>query len=50
MRRITEHLLKIGAIIKLREDLYPPIRIKGIGNPIPLSFDIKIPSAQIKAQ
>lgn len=49
MRRITEHLLKIGAIIKLREDLYPPIRIKGIGNPIPLSFDIKIPSAQIKS-
>ena len=49
MRRITEHLLKIGAIIKLREDLYPPIKIKGIGNPIPLSFDIKIPSAQIKS-
>ena len=49
MRRITEHLIKIGSIIKLRGDLYPPIIIKGIGNPIPLSFDIKIPSAQIKS-
>ena len=49
MRRVTEHLIKIGSNIKLKKNVYPPINIKGIGNAIPLSFDIKIPSAQIKS-
>ena len=49
MRRVTKHLSKIGADIKLKKKLYPPIKIKGVGNAVPLSFDIHIPSAQIKS-
>ena len=49
MRRVTEHLSKIGAVIELKKNIYPPIRIKGTGNPIPLTFNITIPSAQIKS-
>ncbi len=49
MRRVTEHLSKIGADIKLKENSYPPILLKGTGNAIPLTFDILIPSAQIKS-
>ena len=49
MKRVTEHLSMIGAIIKLRKNTYPPIKIKGSGNAIPLTFNIIIPSAQIKS-
>ena len=49
MKRVTEHLSKIGAIIKLKKNAYPPIKIKGSGNAIPLTFNILIPSAQIKS-
>ena len=49
MKRVTEHLSKIGADVSLRNDLYCPIKLKGTGNAIPLSFDIFIPSAQIKS-
>ena len=49
MKRVTEHLSKIGADVSLRNDLYSPIKLKGTGNAIPLSFDIRIPSAQIKS-
>jgi len=49
MKRVTEHLSKIGADVSLRNDLYSPIKLKGTGNAIPLSFDICIPSAQIKS-
>ena len=49
MRRVTMHLERIGAVIKLKKELYPPIRIHGTGLPIPLSYEIKIPSAQIKS-
>ena len=49
MKRVTEHLSKIGAEVSLRNDLYSPIKLKGNGNAIPLSFDISIPSAQIKS-
>ncbi len=49
MRRVTEHLSKIGAIIELKKNIYPPIKIKGTGNSIPLTFNISIPSAQIKS-
>ena len=31
MRRVTEHLSKIGAIFKLKENLFPPIKLKGTG-------------------
>ena len=31
MKRVTEHLSKIGAVIKLKKNAYPPIKIKGSG-------------------
>ncbi len=49
MKRVTQHLSRIGAKIKLRKGTYPPIDIKGTGNGIPLSYNITIPSAQIKS-
>ena len=49
MKRVTEHLSKIGAKIELKKNLYPPIKITGTGQPIPLTFKIQIPSAQIKS-
>ena len=49
MKRVTQHLSRIGAKIKLRKGTYPPIDIKGTGNSIPLSYNITIPSAQIKS-
>ena len=49
MKRVTEHLVKIGADVKLSKDLFPPIKLRGTGSAIPLSFNIKIPSAQIKS-
>ena len=45
----TEHLEKIGANIELRNKVFPPIKIKGTGNAVPLTFEIVIPSAQIKS-
>ncbi len=49
MRRVTEHLIRIGAKFKLKNKSFPPIKIQGTGNAIPLSFQIQIPSAQIKS-
>jgi 3-phosphoshikimate 1-carboxyvinyltransferase len=49
MRRVTDHLKKIGAIIKLRKDSYPPIHIQGVGDAVPFQYNIHIPSAQIKS-
>ena len=49
MKRVTEHLTRIGANIELRKKLYPPIKLKGTGNAVPLTFEILIPSAQIKS-
>ena len=49
MRRVTDHLKRIGASIELNKDSFPPIKIKGVGDAIPLSYDIKVPSAQIKS-
>ena len=49
MRRVTDHLKRIGASIELNKGSFPPIKIKGVGDAIPLSYDIKIPSAQIKS-
>ena len=49
MKRVTEHLTKIGAKIELKKNLFPPIKLKGTGNAIPLNFNILIPSAQIKS-
>ena len=49
MKRVTEHLSRIGAKIELRKKSYPPIKLKGTGNAVPLTFEILIPSAQIKS-
>ena len=49
MGRVTDHLKKIGAEIQLKKKSFPPIIIKGVGDAIPLNYDIKIPSAQIKS-
>ena len=49
MKRVTEHLSKIGAKIELKNDLFAPIKLKGTGNAVPLTFEVLIPSAQIKS-
>ena len=49
MKRVTDHLKRIGASIELKKNSFPPIKIKGVGDAIPLNYDIKIPSAQIKS-
>ncbi len=49
MKRVTDHLVRIGAEFKLRNKLFPPIKLKGTGNAIPLKFEVIIPSAQIKS-
>ncbi len=49
MKRVTQHLSRIGAKIELRKKSFPPISLKGIGNAVPLTFEILIPSAQIKS-
>ena len=49
MKRVTDHLQRIGAIFKLKNGSYPPIQIQGVGESIPLDYNIIIPSAQIKS-
>ncbi len=49
MRRVTDHLTRIGSIINLKGNSYPPIEISGVGDAIPLKYNIEIPSAQIKS-
>ncbi len=49
MKRVTEHLSRMGAEIELKENLFAPIKLKGTGSAIPLTFEIHIPSAQIKS-
>ncbi len=49
MKRVTDHLQKVGAIFKLKKGTYPPIFIQGVGDSIPMKYDITIPSAQIKS-
>ncbi len=49
MKRVTEHLTRIGAKFNLKNGSFPPIKIKGTGNAVSLSFEIQIPSAQIKS-
>ena len=49
MKRVTEHLSRIGAQIELKENLFLPIKLKGTGNAVPLNYEILIPSAQIKS-
>ena len=49
MSRVTDHLKRIGAICILKKNNFLPMTIKGSANPIPLNYEISIPSAQIKS-
>jgi 3-phosphoshikimate 1-carboxyvinyltransferase len=49
MKRVTEHLKRIGAVFILKKNNFLPMIIKGSANPIPLNYEISIPSAQIKS-
>ena len=49
MKRVTEHLKKIGSIFILKKNNFLPMKIIGSPNPIPLNYNITIPSAQIKS-
>ena len=49
MKRVTEHLKRIGAVFILKKNNFLPMTIKGSANPIPLNYEISIPSAQIKS-
>ena len=49
MKRVTEHLKRLGAVFILRKNNFLPMTIKGSANPIPLNYEISIPSAQIKS-
>ena len=50
MKRVTEHLSRIGAKIKLKKKIFPPIKLKGTGNAVPLTFDIKFHLLKSKVQ
>ena len=49
MKRVTEHLKRIGAVFILKKNNFLPMTLKGSANPIPLNYEISIPSAQIKS-
>ena len=49
MKRVTEHLKRIGAVFILKKNNFLPMTIKGSANPIPINYEISIPSAQIKS-
>ena len=49
MKRVTEHLKRIGAVFNLRKNNFLPLIINGSPNPVPLDYEILIPSAQIKS-
>ena len=49
MNRVLKPLVNFGSNYSLREDNYLPAILKGSDNPIPFSFDLEEPSAQIKS-
>ena len=49
MKRVTEHLKRIGAVFNLKKSNFLPMTINGSPNPVPLDYEILIPSAQIKS-
>ena len=49
MDRVLKPLINFGSNYSLRKDNYLPAIIKGSDNPIPFSFDLEEPSAQIKS-
>ncbi len=49
MNRVLKPLVNFGSNYSLRKDNYLPAIVKGSDNPIPFSFDLGEPSAQIKS-
>lgn len=49
MKRVTEHLKRIGAVFIMEKNNFLPMTISGSPNPVPLDYEILIPSAQIKS-
>ena len=49
MDRVLRPLINFGSNYSLRKDNYLPAILKGSDNPIPFSFDLEEPSAQIKS-
>jgi 3-phosphoshikimate 1-carboxyvinyltransferase len=49
MRRIAEPLMRMGAEVHLSESGTPPVEITGTKSLKPISFEQKVPSAQVKS-
>ena len=49
MDRVLKSLVNFGSSYSLRKENYLPAILKGSDNPIPFSFELEEPSAQIKS-
>jgi len=49
MRRVIDPLRKMGAEISAVNDMYPPIKIRGNTNLNPITYELPVPSAQVKS-
>ncbi len=49
MKRIFDPIRQIGGQIHAREDNYMPFSIIGANNPLPIDYEMKIASAQVKS-
>lgn len=49
MKRIVEPLQKMNIEISCREGNYPPIKIKGNPELVPVTYELPVPSAQVKS-
>ncbi len=49
MRRVTDPLEKFGAEFQGAMDMTLPITVKGIGDPLPIEYEVPVASAQVKS-
>ncbi len=49
MDRVAEPLRRIGARLVMREGRYMPLTVRGTAAPIPISYRLPVPSAQVKS-
>tara|TARA_Y100001936_G_scaffold247060_1_gene292173 strand:+ start:620 stop:1969 length:1350 start_codon:yes stop_codon:yes gene_type:complete len=49
MKRVTEPLIDFGANFQLRNSEFFPISVKGAEYPIPITYEMKVASAQVKS-
>ena len=49
MKRVTEPLIDFGANFNLRNSEFLPIEVKGAEHPIPITHEMKVPSARVKS-